>query len=234
MASQITPRYWKSKFISSSFSTEKPPLTFPKRLSWGPAASLYVGKEAKLFTLPKRLLIYHSAVARQHLVHKSGHQPPPNTLIARAGDPRACFHIIQWMKRDTLSIVSAISSSGLQDACVLLCRMFALANDLAIPAICAPIVTELRATFALARDLGMSTPVAPGAVMEVWNVGGENSVLWKLLLEELCGAFSSTPRPVYEDYQACIGAITPLRLALGDVMGRRIYDLLERRGGGED
>ena len=192
-----------------------------------------------MFTLPKRLLIYHSAVARQRLAPKSDHQARPNTLIARDGDPRACFHIIQWMKRDTLPIVShctrtAISASDLQDACILLCRIFALANDLAIPAICAPIVTQLRATFTLARDLGMPTPVVPGAVMEVWNVGGENSVLWKLLVEELCGAFSSTPRPVYEDYEACIGVITPLRLALGDVMGRRIYDLLERRGVGED
>ena len=109
--------------------------------------------------------------------------------------------------------------------------MFALANDLGITTINAPIIEELRAAFALARDLNLTTPVTPSAVMEVWNYGGEDYVLWKLLVEELCGAFASTPRPAYEEFEACIGAIEPLRLALGDVMGRRIYDLLEGRGG---
>ena len=70
--------------------------------------------------------------------------------------------------------------------------------------------------------------------MEVWNDGGEDYVLWKLLLEELCNAFSKTPRPKYAEYERCIGAIKPLRLALGDAMGGRIFDILGRRGSDED
>ena len=93
--------------------------------------------------------------------------------------------------------------------------MYALAGDLDIGYIYAPIVTELKAAFALARELGLNTPVTPSAVMEVWNYGGEKHVLWSLLVEELCDAFSGRPRPVYEEYEACIGAIEPLRLALG-------------------
>ena len=194
-----------------------------------------------MFTLPKRLLLYHSAVAREQIAHNSAPQAPSSTLIARDRDPRACFYIIQWMKQGTLSIVShhctrteIPSSSGLlQDACTLLCRMFALAGDLDIAAVCAPIFQELRAAFALARESNLTTPVTPGAVMEVWNDGGEDYVLWKLVSDELCAAFSGTPRPAYAEYERCIGAITPLRLALGDVMGRRIFDILGRRGSDE-
>ena len=71
-------------------------------------------------------------------------------------------------------------------------------------------------------------------MLEVWNDGGEDYVLWKLLLDELCNAFSTTPRPNYAVYERCIGAIAPLRLALGDVMGGRIVDVLERGGSDEE
>lgn len=48
----------------------------------------------------------------------------------------------------------------------------------------------------MARNERMRIPVAPSTAMEVREYDGEEYVLWKLLLEEPCVAFSQKPRPV--------------------------------------
>ena len=76
--------------------------------------------------------------------------------------------------------------------------------------------------FAMARDAGMRTPVVARNVMEVWQFGDDEYVLWKLLVEELCVAFSGKPRPVFAEYEDCFEAIGSLQVAVSKAMADRI------------
>ena len=131
-----------------------------------------------------------------------------------------------------LSNDTATTTTGaIEDACTLLCRMYLAARHLQITAIQPPILEQLETAFAIARAAGRRTPILPSTIMEVWeyeyeyesdNDGGEESELWKLLLRELCLAFSSKPLPVFEDYMVCFRTIGPFLEKVGNAMVDRI------------
>ncbi len=175
--------------------------------------------------IPKRILIHHSPIAAQRLTSVPG-QTRSDTLELPDSDPRAFFRISRWMQEDKLDILEhstrTNNSTGIQEACTLLCRMFAIAYDLEIATIQPLIIQELGAAFAMARDAGKRTPITPSTLMEVWEGFNEGSVLWKLLLQEMCVAFSGKPMPVYADYDECFKVIDPLRLAVANLMTERI------------
>ena len=77
-------------------------------------------------------------------------------------------------------------------------------------------------TFEAARVSDRQTPVVAKTVMEVWQVSHEECMLWKLLVEELCVAFSGEPRPVFAEWEECFQAIEPLRLVVTTAMTDRI------------
>lgn len=136
------------------------------------------------------------------------------------------------MYQDKLGIVDYCTrtgtSTGMQDACTLLCRIFATAYYLEITAVQDLVLDELTAAFAAAREAGMTTPVLPSTVMEVWeDDGGEEGVLWTLVLEEMCVAFSRNPLPVWEDYDECFKQVDTFRLAVAKAM----TDMIMIRGG---
>lgn len=169
-------------------------------------------------------------------------QDNPRVLNLEDHDPHAFFQIYRWMLQDQFGILAHCTrsniSAGLQDACTLLCRMFAMAAWLDITAIKPLILAELRAAFTTARNAGKSTPITPSTLMEVWEDGGfgeygnydEGYEVWNMVLKEMCVAFSEKPMPVYADYDACFQKIEPLRLAVGKAMGNRI--LLASEDGG--
>ena len=167
------------------------------------------------------MVIYHSPVIA-YLLPKTR----SDTLALPNIDPDAFYHIYVWMSQDKLDVLADYTrsniSTGIQDACTLLCRMFAAASHLEIAGIQPLLLEQLEAAFAMARNEGRRTPVAPRTVMEVWEYDGEEYVLWKLLLEELCVAFSNKPRPVYAEYEQCLEAIPPLRLAVANAIADRI------------
>ena len=66
----------------------------------------------------------------------------------------------------------------------------------------------------MAREAGQSTPVVPSTVMEVWEDGGDDCMLWKFVLEEMCVAFSRGPFPVTAEYDECFGKIDPFNRRL--------------------
>lgn len=84
------------------------------------------------------------------------------------------------------------------------------------------VLDELTAATAVARDKGMSTPILPGLVLEVWEEGGEDGALWGFVVREICRAFSGRPSPVYGGYEGCFGRIDGLRVAVGGAMADRI------------
>ena len=130
------------------------------------------------------------------------------------------------MRQDKLDILSQFMYSALlvdiQNACTLLCRMYAAATYLDIVPIRPLILEQLSTAFGMARDAGMRTPVVAKSVMEVWNFGGADYVLWKLLVEELCAAFRGKPRPVFAEYEECFQVIEPLQVAVATAMTDRI------------
>ena len=126
-------------------------------------------------------------------------------------DPLAFYHIYLWMRKKELTILKVCTraniSTGTQIACTLLCRMFAAALHLDIVAIQLPILGELIASMATARDAGERTPILPGTVIEVWEIGDRDYVLRQLVLLELRDAFSRKPLPEYEEYERCFDMI---------------------------
>ena len=116
-------------------------------------------------------------------------------------------------------------TNGLEDACTLLCRMFTASSHLEIAAIQFPILDELQTIFRTARNAGRPTPVLPRTVMEVWEFNGEESELWRCLLEELCVAFSSKPMAAFAEYRECFRTIGPFRKAVGKAMADKIYSI---------
>lgn len=139
------------------------------------------------------MVIYHSPVIA-YLLPKTR----SDTLALPNIDPDAFHHIYVSMSQDQLDVLADRTrtniSTGIRDACTLLCRMFAAASHLEIAGIQPLLLEQLKVAFAMARNERMRTPVAPSTVMEVWEYDGEEDVLWKLLLEELCVAFSQKPR----------------------------------------
>ncbi|KAF6219675.1 hypothetical protein HO133_004144 [Letharia lupina] len=193
-------------------------------LMQGPSVSVHVGKATKPITISKRLLMYHSPVAARLLAK----QTTPDTLALPGHDPFAFTHIYRWMHQDKLDILpyctrTGTSPTAIQDACTLLCRIFAAARYLDITPIHGLVFQELRAAFAITRDAGKSTPVAPGTVLEVWRDGGEGCGLWKVVLEEMCVAFTRKPMAVFAVYDECFERIEPFRLAVGEAMTGRIF-----------
>ena len=96
----------------------------------------------------------------------------------------------------------------------------------------------------------MVTPVLPELVLEVWDwcvgekeeeedegegegeegaegegeeEGGEENILWHLVLAEMCLAFSNKPMPSFKDYDGCCKRIDPFRQAVGNAMADRIH-----------
>ena len=130
------------------------------------------------------------------------------------------------MRQDKIDVLSQFTHAAvltdIQYACTLLCRMHTAATYLDIVPIQPLILEHLKMAFAIARDAGMRTPVVAGSVMEVWQFGGEDYALWKLLGEELCVAFSGKPRPVFADYEDCFEAIGSLQVAVSKAMADRI------------
>ena len=51
----------------------------------------------------------------------------------------------------------------------------------------------------------------------------EGSLLWKLVLGEMCVSFSRKPMPVFREFDGCCKRIDPFRLAVGCAMADRIH-----------
>ena len=133
----------------------------------GPGATVLVGQPARQFSIPKRMLLYHSPVTTYFLPKKST-QLPPNTLTLPDSDTHAFFHVQRWMQQNRLCILpDANIDTGLVDACTLLCRTFAIARDLEIDAMQPLILKDLQTAFKMARDAGLNTPLTPSTVVEV-------------------------------------------------------------------
>lgn len=143
-------------------------------------------------------------------------------------------------KIDILAHVALTSSSiltGLQNACTLLCRVFAAAKDLGIHTLQTLAIDELKIVFATARDGGNVTPVLPSLVLEVWEgcagveenedeeeekEDEEEDLLWQLILNEMCIAFSRKPMPVFAEFDECWKRIDLFRSQVGGAMADRI------------
>ena len=61
-------------------------------------------------------------------------------------------------------------------------------------------------------------------MLEVWEecAGDEESLLWKVVLGEMCVAFSRKPLPVWAEFDVCCKRIDAFRLAVGGAMADRI------------
>ena len=133
------------------------------------------------------------------------------------------------MNDGKLGVIKRCAGKGIpgsiQDACTLLCRTFAVADELDITAIKHLVLEELQAVFFKARESGMCTPLLPDTVMEVWLDRGGESDLWEVLFREMCVAFSSTPLPAWKDYDECFKTIDPLRLAVANSMVDKIREV---------
>ena len=191
----------------------------------GPSASVRLGKEAQLITLPKQLLVYHSPVAARFLANSVG-QTEPDTIDLRDDSPIAFAHICRWMYRDELVVVPPGACIGdrssWQDACTLLCLVYFTARRLEISAVQKLVLMELRRIFSVVRESGYRTPVTPSTVLAVWEEGGEKCELWWDVLEEMCVAFSTKPRAVFAEYDVCFEEIRVFRTAVGGAMSDAI------------
>ena len=187
----------------------------------GPSASVRLGKEAQLITLPKQLLMYHSPVAARLLAESAG-STNSATIELPDDTPLAFAHICRWMHQDKLVVVppgTYISDrSSWQDACTLLCLVYFTARRLEISAVQTLVLMELRRIFSVVRESGYRTPVTPSTVLAVWEEGGAECELWDDVLEEMCVAFSTKPRAVFAEYDVCFEEIRVFRTAVGEAM----------------
>ena len=187
----------------------------------GPSASVHLGEEAQLITLPKQMLMYHSPVAARLFAKSAGHTNS-DTVELPDDSPLAFAHIYRWMHQDRLVVVppgAHISDrNSWQDICTLLCRVFFTARRLEIAAVQTLVLIELRKIFAAVRESGYRTPITPSIVLAVWEEGGTECELWKEVLAEMCVAFSTKPRAVFAEYDECFEGIGAFRSAVGEAM----------------
>ena len=187
----------------------------------GPSASVRLGKEEQLITLPNQMLMYHSPVAARLFAKGAGHTNT-DTLELPDDSPLAFAHICRWMHLDRLVVVppgAHISNrKSWQDVCTLLCRVFFTARRLEITAVQTLVLMELRKIFEAVRESGYRTPITPSTVLVVWEEGGAECELWGEVLGEMCVAFSSKPRAVFAEYDECFEGIGAFRRAVGDAM----------------
>ena len=171
----------------------------------------FLSFQPPMMVISKRLLIYHSPFATRVLGKRFTLVLPDNELVAFAP-------ICRWMCENKLGILTHCirtgGPTGIQDACNLVCRIFAAAYSLKIDAIQPLIFEGLREALAMAREAGQSTPVVPSMVMEVWEDGGEDCMLCKFVLEEMCVAYSRGPFPVTAEYDECFEKIDPFNRRL--------------------
>ena len=191
------------------------------RLMQGPSASVLLGKEAQLITLPKQMLMYHSPVAARHFAKSAGHKNS-DTLGLPDDSPLAFAHICRWMHQNRLIVVPDggynSDRNSRQDACTLLCRVFFTARRLGITAVQTLVLIELRKIFEAVRESGYRTPITPSTVLAVWEEGGAECELWEEVLGEMCVAFSTKPRAVFAEYDECFEGIGKFRRAVGEAM----------------
>ena len=194
----------------------------------GPSASVRLGKEAQLITLPKQMLMYHSPVAARLFAKNAGHTNS-DTIELPDDSPLAFAHICRWMYQDKLDIgplgTYTSSRTSWQDACTLLCLVFFTARRLEITAVEVLVLSRLRQMCAAVRDTGYRTPITPSTVLAVWEEGGAECELWEEVLAEMCVAFSTKPRAVFAEYDECFEGIGVFRRAVGEAMCDAIEEI---------
>ena len=194
----------------------------------GPSASVRLGKEAQLITLPKQMLVYHSPVAARLFAKSAGHTNS-DTIELPDDSPLAFAHICRWMYQDRLVVVppdAHISDrNSWQDTCTLLCRVFFTARRLEITAVQTLVLMELGKLFATVRESGYRTPITPSTVFAVWEQGGAECELWEEVVGEMCVAFSTRPRAVFAEYDECFKGIGVFRRAVGEAMCDAIEEI---------
>ena len=196
----------------------------------GPSASVRLGKEAQLITLPKQMLMYHSPVAARLFATSAGYTNS-DTLELPDDSPLAFAHIYRWMHQDRLVVrppgAYVNDRNSWQDACTLLCSVFFTARRLELTAVQALVLLELGKIFAAVRELGYRTPITPSTVLAVWEEGGAECELWEEVLGEMCVAFSTKPRAVFAEYDECFEGIGVFRRAVGEAMCDAIDDKIQ-------
>lgn len=121
----------------------------------GPSVSIFVGPDNIRYTMPKRLLLYHSPVAADLLSRDATHLGIDGLSLPN-DSPEAFANLHRRFFQNRLGVLKQYTTSsiyeGLPETCTLLCRLFQLAEYFEIAAIQPLIMTELRAAVELARD----------------------------------------------------------------------------------
>ena len=160
-----------------------------EELRRGPSISFYIGPEAAHFTLPTRLVMYHSAPLARSL--RDSANTTPRKFPEH--DPTAFAKVQTWLNEGSFGFEKLgqyISShcdlrTGTQEACNLLCRISFIAEELEIAKIQVQVLAKLRDATALAQTMNHPFPLQPEMVVEIHRRSPAPSALLDFLVEEM-------------------------------------------------
>lgn len=163
-----------------------------EELRRGPSFDFHIGPRKIHFTLPLRLVVYCSPFLAQML--KSS--PDKKCLELPDHDLLAFAKVQTWLNEGKFgpSVLNQCIDSGMdtrtgiEDACILLCWMTFLAENIRIFELQTLCLSDLRRATSLAREMGHSFPMAPEMVMEIYHRSGKPSAFLDLVVEEMKAA----------------------------------------------
>ena len=137
-------------------------------------------------------------------------------------------HLLSWLQNfnKDVSVVplhTFIGTAALKGKCTLLARIYCIAVYLDIAAVQHRVLHDLSIATRRARELGFHTPISAETIAEVFEELWTDDPLWKLLIVEMCKAFTGRCRPTYEDYTVCF-AIEEFRRPVMNAVANRIMD----------
>ena len=181
----------------------------------GPSATVIVGPERTVFTVPMALLFHFSDFAIKAL---TGHfrEGAGNTILLPETDPRAFGLFVAYMYQGKLQIRDFCRRKSpawmgdeyeaLTDTCLLLCRFYVMVDFLQCRHWCRvqwEVVQQLKGVMNEAREMEMSTPMLPDTFLEVMRVIKRDSMLAMLILQDLRDEFAKMYRRRIADYENC-------------------------------
>ncbi|KAK4693139.1 hypothetical protein P7C71_g4199, partial [Lecanoromycetidae sp. Uapishka_2] len=176
-----------SDFSDTTIMEVKTPTVSFGELMEGGAAEIYVGPNKKLYTIPRALLCYHSEYFKRSL-NSGSVEAAEGAIHLFTDDPETFILLLEWMYKGTLRVFENFCweaddyRTALQQTCLVLCKLFCMADRLIIPGVEDYIVSQLNRAFDSAGD---DFPIDSATIMAVYNNTPERSAFQKYLLEKL-------------------------------------------------
>ena len=181
-------------------------------------------------------MLYKSSNLESHLI--LGCKSNDYIVTFPNDDPKAFSHLVQWMHTgkvatDSIHRGGPPNAKDLLMTTALLADIYLMADRLGMDAVLYILLEKLEQTFDLWPVGDTGTCLGPQTILHVRYFLPENdeeaskSELWRVLMKEMCRAFTSEVRPDFEAYQACF-EISAFKHIVANAMADKIISSIGR------